>query len=167
MSRSSWSRGSRIPTKCSPCSGRRANQQEEQMIYEVRTYTLRTGAVAEFEDRFAKRKPLREKHSQLGAFWHTDFGPLNQVVHVWPYEDLKHRNAVRDAMAKDTALQQLPGGRDLIVEQQADIMIPAPFMQPLGSRDFGTGNFYEIFFSSRRRHTRLQGDWSSDVCSSD
>src|SRR5256885_7855766 len=24
-----------------------------------------------------------------------------------------------------------------------------------------------VFFSSRRRHTRLQGDWSSDVCSSD
>src|SRR5256885_6580475 len=26
---------------------------------------------------------------------------------------------------------------------------------------------YRCFFSSRRRHTRLQGDWSSDVCSSD
>src|SRR6478735_11170691 len=25
----------------------------------------------------------------------------------------------------------------------------------------------KFFFSSRRRHTRLQGDWSSDVCSSD
>src|SRR5256885_11046891 len=25
----------------------------------------------------------------------------------------------------------------------------------------------QVFFSSRRRHTRLQGDWSSDVCSSD
>src|SRR5256885_10488303 len=24
-----------------------------------------------------------------------------------------------------------------------------------------------FFLSSRRRHTRLQGDWSSDVCSSD
>src|SRR5215467_14777513 len=24
-----------------------------------------------------------------------------------------------------------------------------------------------FFFSSRRRHTRLQGDWSSDACSSD
>src|SRR5688500_20374084 len=24
-----------------------------------------------------------------------------------------------------------------------------------------------FFFSSRRRHTSLQGDWSSDVCSSD
>src|SRR5256885_1665707 len=27
--------------------------------------------------------------------------------------------------------------------------------------------FHGIFFSSRSRHTRLQGDWSSDVCSSD
>src|SRR3970040_2562589 len=26
---------------------------------------------------------------------------------------------------------------------------------------------YYIFFSSRRRHTRYIGDWSSDVCSSD
>src|SRR5256885_8616111 len=28
-------------------------------------------------------------------------------------------------------------------------------------------DLYIFFFSSRRRHTRLQGDWSSDVCSSD
>src|ERR1022692_4423336 len=27
--------------------------------------------------------------------------------------------------------------------------------------------FVFFFFSSRRRHTRLQGDWSSEVCSSD
>src|SRR5258706_6865864 len=135
------------------------------MIYEVRTYTLRTGAVAEFEDRFAKRKPLREKHSALGAFWHTDFGPLNQVVHVWPYEDLKHRTAVRDAMAKDVELQALPGGRDLIVEQQSDIMIPAPFMQPLGSRNFGTGYFYEmrIYTYAPRDTTKVLEAWGKAV----
>src|SRR5207248_4437638 len=28
-------------------------------------------------------------------------------------------------------------------------------------------SFYCFFFSSRRRHTRSYGDWSSDVCSSD
>src|SRR5688500_4907167 len=28
-------------------------------------------------------------------------------------------------------------------------------------------SYLSFFFSSRRRHTRLQGDWSSDVCSSD
>src|SRR5437764_3041760 len=27
--------------------------------------------------------------------------------------------------------------------------------------------FHDFFFSSRRRHTRYIGDWSSDVCSSD
>ena len=81
------------------------------MIYEVRTYTLRPGgAVAEFEERFAKRLPLREQHSKLGAFWHTEFGPLNQVIHVYPYDDLHQRTAVRAALAQDTARQQLPGG---------------------------------------------------------
>src|SRR5256885_11559428 len=33
-------------------------------------------------------------------------------------------------------------------------------LEPAATRTF-------CFFSSRRRHTRLQGDWSSDVCSSD
>ena len=30
-----------------------------------------------------------------------------------------------------------------------------------------SGKNYFFFFSSRRRHTRYIGDWSSDVCSSD
>src|ERR1022692_4659541 len=30
-----------------------------------------------------------------------------------------------------------------------------------------TSDQHPFFFSSRRRNTRLQGDWSSDVCSSD
>src|ERR1022692_1105684 len=39
---------------------------------------------------------------------------------------------------------------------------------PLGLiNSVSTKNAAYVFFSSRRRHTRLQGDWSSDVCSSD
>src|SRR5256885_5093492 len=34
-------------------------------------------------------------------------------------------------------------------------------------RNASDSQFVFFFFSSRRRHTRLQGDWSSDVCSSD
>src|SRR5256885_12701391 len=30
-----------------------------------------------------------------------------------------------------------------------------------------TMGIFLVFVSSRRRHTRVQGDWSSDVCSSD
>jgi hypothetical protein len=123
------------------------------MLYEVRTYTLRPGTVAEFEERYAKRLPLREKHSKLGAFWHTEFGPLNQVIHVYPYEDLRQRTSVRAAMAQDTALAQLPGGGDLIAAMESEIMNPAPFMRPLGSRDYGTGNVYEM-----RTYTYAPGD---------
>src|SRR6266571_1144103 len=34
-------------------------------------------------------------------------------------------------------------------------------------QDYCTGRHCFFFFSSRRRHTRLTCDWSSDVCSSD
>jgi hypothetical protein len=114
------------------------------MIYEVRTYTLKPGSTAEFESRFEKRHPYREKHSKLGAFWHTEMGPLNQVIHVWEYNDLNHRARAREAANRDPNLQRIPGGREFVVEQQSEIVTPAPFMHALGSRDYGTGNVYEM-----------------------
>src|SRR5215472_12830598 len=123
------------------------------MIYEVRTYTLRTGAVPEFIERYEKRLPLRLKHSPLGAFWQTEFGPLNQVIHVYPYDDLGHRTRVRAALTADPERNAMPGGQDLLAAQEAEIVIPAPFMRPLGSRDFGTGSIYEM-----RTYTYAPGD---------
>jgi hypothetical protein len=123
------------------------------MIYEVRTYTLRPGTLAEFEERYERRLSLRERHSKLGAFWHTEFGPLNQVIHVYPYDDLQHRTRVRAALAQDTERNRLPGGQDLIAAQEAEIMSPVPFMRPLGSRDYGSSNVYEM-----RTYTYAPGD---------
>jgi hypothetical protein len=123
------------------------------MIYEVRTYTLRAGTVAEFEERYEKRLPARLKHSKLGAFWHTEFGPLNQVVHVYPYDDLNQRTAVRAALATDPERNAMQGGREFIIAQETEIVIPAPFMRPLGSKDYGTGNVYEM-----RIYTYAPGD---------
>ena len=120
------------------------------MIYELRTYTLKPGKVAEFEERFAKRLPFREKHSKLGAFWHTEFGPLNQVIHIWPFQDLQHRQDVRDAMAQDTDLQGMRG-TDLVANQESEIYIPAPFMREMGG-DQALGNIYEM-----RSYTFLPG----------
>src|SRR3954466_6016244 len=104
------------------------------MIYEVRTYTLRPGTVPEFEERYAKRLPARLKHSKLGAFWHTEFGPLNQVGHVYPYDDLNQRTAVRAAVAEDPERNALPGGQHLIVAQESEIKIAVLAMRPLGSQ---------------------------------
>jgi hypothetical protein len=96
---------------------------------------------------------LREKHSKVGGIWHTEFGPLNQVVHVYPYDDLNQRTAVRAAMAADPELSAMPGGGDLIVSQESEIVNPAPFMHALNSRDYGSGNVYEM-----RIYTYAAGD---------
>src|SRR2546430_7137771 len=39
--------------------------------------------------------------------------------------------------------------------------------QPQGERTVRIDCLFCFFFSSRRRHTRFDCDWSSDVCSSD
>ena len=54
------------------------------MIYEVRTYDMKPGTVADCEKAFGESLPHREKDSPLAAFWHTDIGPLNQVIHELP-----------------------------------------------------------------------------------
>lgn len=114
------------------------------MIYEVRTYTLKVGATEEFEERFLAGLEVRQKYSPLGAFWRTEFGPLNQVIHVWPYEDLGERARIREAAVKDPSRKWPPKNMDLIDTQEVEVFFPAPFMRPLGSRDFGSGNIYEM-----------------------
>ena len=66
------------------------------MIYEIRTYDLTTRSVPEFEKRFGEKLPGRLEFSQLGGLWHTEVGPLHQVVHIWPYEDLNQREKIRN-----------------------------------------------------------------------
>ena len=110
------------------------------MIYEMRTYTLRSGAVAEYEARFGEALPYREKHSKLGAFWHTAFGPLNQVIHVWPYENLAERARVRIEASQETNWP--PPGGDMVLNMESEIMTPAPFMRPLGNQQLG--DIYEM-----------------------
>ena len=110
------------------------------MIYEVRSYTLKPGTVADCEQRFAEAIAHREKYSLLGAFWHTEVGPLNQIIHVWPYENLQQRTEIRAQAMKDPHWP--PKILDMVESMESEIFIPAPFMQPLGKRKLG--NVYEM-----------------------
>ena len=65
------------------------------MIFEMRTYRLQPGTLPTVEERFEKALSERVKVSPLGAFFHTEVGPLNQIIHIWPYDDLQHRTRVR------------------------------------------------------------------------
>ena len=112
------------------------------MIYEVRTYTLKPGSVAKFEENFAAALPHREKYSKLGAFWHTEIGPLNQVIHVWPYESVEERNSIREAAGKDPNWPP-KNDPDMYVNMNSEIFNPAPFMRPLGGAQ-ALGSIYEM-----------------------
>ena len=110
------------------------------MIVEMRTYTLQPGTTAHFEERFGAALPVRAKVSPLAAFWHTEVGPLNQVIHVWPYETMDERTRLR---AESTKLQGWPPNvREFVVAQKSQIFIPAPFSPKLEPRQLG--GIYEI-----------------------
>ena len=119
------------------------------MIYEIRTYELKPRAVPEFGRRTAEMVPGRLRYSKLGGFWHTEVGLLNQVVHIWPYEDVSSRAELR-AQAVAAGVWP-PDNADLILDMQSEIYLPAPFMDPLGDREIGP--VYEM-----RIYTYGQGD---------
>lgn len=111
------------------------------MIYEVRTYTLKPGAIPQWERHFEEALPNRVKHSPLAALWHTEMGPLNQVIHVWPYENLQQRMDIRARAAQEPGWP--PKGGDLILHMESEIWIPAAFSPSLGGGK-KEGNIYEM-----------------------
>ena len=110
------------------------------MIYELRTYMLKPGTIPEFEKRLADVLPHREEFSKLGGIWHTEFGQLNQVVHVWPYEDMAERARARSEASKGGIWP--PKLDDILLSMQNEILLPAPFMRPLERRKMG--DIYEL-----------------------
>jgi hypothetical protein len=105
------------------------------MIYEIRTYRLAVGSVAEVEKRFAEGYEHRKKYSELAAFWHTEIGPLNEIIHVWPYADLAERTRVRAQFANDPNWP--PKIREFIRTMHSEILIPFPSSPLLRPGKFG------------------------------
>ena len=98
------------------------------MIYEIRTYQIEPGSLAEVEKRFAEAYDYRKKYSELTGFFHTEIGPLNEIVHIWAYEDLADRERRREALIADPKwLAVLPRIQSHIEMMENKIMKPAPF----------------------------------------
>lgn len=104
------------------------------MFYEVRTYRLKNGAIAEYlkvvgEEGIA----IQKKHlGNLAGYFYSEIGPVNEIVHIWGFSSLDDRQARRARLAADPDRQAfLPRIRDLIVTADNKIMSPAAF-SPLG-----------------------------------
>lgn len=75
----------------------------EKPVVDLRTYTIKPRAMAEFLDVFDRlAMPIQLKH--LGpplGFYVSDVGVLNQVVHLWAYDSLADYDQRRTARDKD------------------------------------------------------------------
>ncbi len=96
------------------------------MIYEIRTYRVTPGTLAEVEKRFGEGYESRKKYSELFAFWHTEIGPLNEIVHVWPYRDLAERTRIRGEAMKDPNWPPRIG--EFIQSMRSEIVTPFSFV---------------------------------------
>jgi hypothetical protein len=110
------------------------------VIIEMRTYSFRPGLLARALERIALGVAERQKLSPLGGLWYSDVGRRDQIVHLWPYESLAHRDAVRGRFGE---LKNWPAKTtEFTVESETKILSPAPFSPALapGKR----GPVYEI-----------------------
>src|SRR5437016_1746119 len=110
------------------------------MIYEIRTYRIAPGSLAEVEKIFGEAYEHRKKYSALTAFWHTEIGPLNEIVHMWAYQDLAERAKIRAAAAKDPNWP--PKIAEFVREQRAEIVTPFAFLPEI--RPGKVGPYFEL-----------------------
>ena len=100
------------------------------MIVEQRTYTLKPGATSEYmrvyeTEGFAIQEPIL---GRLVGWYTTDFGSLNQVIHMWAYDSYAERERRRAQLGSDPRWQDfLPKIQRLILRQENKTMIPAPW----------------------------------------
>lgn len=100
------------------------------MLFEMRTYTIRPGRLAAYVADFEHRGlPIIARHAQLVAYWTSESGALNQVVHVWRYRDAAHRAEQRARLYADADWIDgyLPTALDDVQYQESRVLTAATF----------------------------------------
>lgn len=131
------------------------------MIVEMRTYSYRPGTLQQALDRIALGVDERTKLSPLGGLWFSDIGRQHQIVHLWPYDSLSHREEVRGRFSE---LKHWPAKTgEFTVESETKILKPAPFSPPLRAGKLGP--VYEICTDLYRPNAldRIVDAWSARI----
>jgi len=127
------------------------------MIYELRTYTLQPGTQAQYLKNSAEigRKIRGDKYGKFEGGWYTEFGTLNQYVHLWSFENLNERERLRAELAKneDWTTKYLPMARGALLAQENKILSPVLALKPPPD----AGHVYELRWY--RAHVGRLGEW--------
>lgn len=102
------------------------------MYVEERIYTLHPGRLPDYLKLYEEEGmaiQTRVLPVMLGYYF-TEIGPLNVVVHMWGYEDLKQREVLRAQLSADPAWQAYVRKiTPLIHVQESRVLNPAPFFK--------------------------------------
>ncbi len=99
-------------------------------IYELRTYHVTVGKMAEVVKLYAGEGwPALQKHPQkLVGYFTGDVGALNQLVHLWRFEDDADRRAFWAGVMSDPDFQAFAAKlRPLLQSQNNQLMTAAPW----------------------------------------
>lgn len=154
------------------------------VIYELRIYTLYPGKQTEYL-RYQKEvsRPIRgDQYGTLVGCWTTEFGTLNQYVHLWSYPDANERQRLRAALGKNErwATEYLAKTHAMVMQQQNMILSPVeavPFTAPAAGQHLyelrsyrahpGKLNEWVRLFTgilpTRRKYSSPVGLWTTDV----
>ncbi len=103
------------------------------MLLEERTYTLAPGRTAAFLDAVERLglPVMRRVHGGLVGYFVPESGCLNQVVHLWAYEDFADRAARRARLDGDEAWQAYLKVVIPLVEQMETRFLKASGVAPV------------------------------------
>ena len=103
------------------------------MIVEQRTYTLYPGKVPEYIKHYTELG-YAIQCEVLGppvGWYYSEIGTINQIVHMWMYEDLEDRARRRAAQAAHPGWPKyLEKITPLLMRQESQILLPAKFFTP-------------------------------------
>jgi len=100
------------------------------VIVEERIYTLHPGKVPVFLKAYEEHGLEIQKRilGTMVGYFSTEFGPQNQIVHMWAYRDLADRAERRARLAADPGWQKFREiSRPLLMLQENKLLIPAKF----------------------------------------
>jgi hypothetical protein len=100
------------------------------MIYELRTYQLAVGGLPVYLE-VARTKILpgvAEYGLKPVGFWSSEIGQLNEVVHLWAYNDLNERQEKWSKWARDPRRAEVMEKlRGVVLSQSNKILSPTDF----------------------------------------
>jgi hypothetical protein len=99
-------------------------------IYELRTYDVIVGKMAEVVELYrTEGYPAIERHpKRLVGYFTGDIGALNQLVHLWKFDDDADRRAFWSALFADEAFMAFARKlRPLLRGQENKLLMGAPW----------------------------------------